>query len=238
MNAFDQFLWVIFPYLMLSISVVGHIYRYKINQLNWSARSSEFLEKNHLRWGSILFHYGIIFVFFGHVAGLLIPAKVVSQLGITDEIYHIFAIYSGGAAGIIVTIGLLLLFVRRVSNERVSINSSFTDKFILILLLILIGFGLYNTLIYNVFFGSFNYRITIAPWLRSLIVFAPDAKLMVGVPLSYQIHVLLSFLIVGVWPFSRLVHIWSVPIDFLYRRNILYRKQKPISLPASSTKYS
>ena len=236
MNIFNQFLWVIFPYIMISISVVGHIYRYKINQLNWSARSSEILEKNHLRWGSILFHYGIILVFFGHVAGLLIPAKVVTQLGITDEIYHMFAISSGGAAGILVTIGLLLLLVRRMNTERVSLTSSFADKFILILLLILIGFGLYNTLIYNVFIGGFNYRLTIAPWLRSLIIFSPDAKLMIGVPLSYQIHVLLAFLIVGVWPFTRLVHIWSIPIDFIYRRNILYRKHKRNSLPAPSAK--
>ena len=225
MNMLNQFLWVIFPYVMITISIVGLVFRYKTDQMSWSARSSEFLEKRELRWGSILFHYGIIFVFFGHVVGILVPARVVSGLGINDDIYHLFAVVTGGLAGLIATFGIILLIKRRFGNERILVTSSFSDKLLLILLFLSMGVGLYNTLIFNLFIGGFDYRTTLAPWLRSLFIFSPNPQLMVDVPLSYQIHVLIAFLVVGIWPFSRLVHILSIPTSFIYRANILFREE-------------
>ena len=84
MSLTGQFLWVILPYLALSIFVLGHLYRYGFSQYTWTARSSEFLEKRQLRWASQLFHYGIIFVFLGHVLGLLVPAAWTGALGISE----------------------------------------------------------------------------------------------------------------------------------------------------------
>ncbi len=225
MNYWNQFLWVIFPYLMITVSVVGHIYRYSTDQMSWSARSSEFLEKKNLRWGSMLFHYGIIIVFLGHISGLMLPETFVSKMGINNEIYHKMAVYFGSVGGAITVIGLFLLLIRRYGNKRVSHNSSFADKFIVVLLLLVVCFGIYNTLFYNLSFGDFNYRTSISPWFRRLFLFAPDPKLMADVPITFQIHVILAFLTFGLWPFTRLIHIWSLPVAFIKRSHIIYRRQ-------------
>ncbi len=224
MNYLNQFLWVIFPYVMITIFIVGHIYRYLTDQMGWTSESSEFLEKKNLRWGSLLFHYGILLVLGGHVVGLLIPKTILAGIGVSDEAYHFVAVYFGGAAGVVTVIGLFLLLVRRYGNTRISLTSSFGDKAIALLLFLVIGIGLYNTLGFNMFVGGFDYRTTISPWLRGLIVFSPNPDLMLGAPLLYQLHVILAFLTFGVWPFTRLVHVWSVPIAYITRSPIIYRK--------------
>lgn len=211
--------------MMIAITIVGHIYRYSTDQMNWSSRSSEILENKTLRWGSLLFHYGIIFVFFGHVLGLLIPKTFISAIGINYTLYHNMAIYIGGTAGTITVIGIFLLLIRRYGNKRVSVTSSFGDKFIIVLLFLIVGFGIYNTLFYNLYFGHFEYRSTISPWFRSLFIFSPDPKLMLHVPLTYKIHIILAFLAFGIWPFTRLVHIWSIPIAYIKRSHIVYRRR-------------
>ncbi len=225
MSYWNQFLWVIFPYMMIAVTITGHIYRYRTDQMNWSSGSSEFLEKKTLKWGSILFHYGIMVVFFGHILGLLIPKSFVTEMGISYEQYHNMAILVGGIAGTAAVIGIFLLLFRRYGNKRISVTSSFNDKFIVVLLALIVGFGIYNTLFYNLYFGHFDYRTTISPWFRSLFLFSPDPQLMVHVPLTYKIHVLLAFLTFGLWPFTRLVHVWSIPIAYIKRSHILYRRR-------------
>jgi nitrate reductase gamma subunit len=209
---------------MLTLFVAGHIYRYNTDQLGWTAKSSEFLEKKYLRWGSILFHLGIILVLGGHIGGLIVPKTVTDSLGITEKIFHASAITSGGAAGLITLAGIFLLSLRRLANKRVRLTSSFTDILVTILLLVVIGMGVSNTLGFNLLVkSSFNYRETIAPWLRGLLVFAPDPSLMKAVPLSFKLHIILAFSIFGLWPFTRLVHVWSIPLEYLKRSYILYR---------------
>ncbi len=225
MSYWNQFLWVIFPYLMIATTIVGHIYRYSTDQMNWTSRSTEFLEKKSLRWGSLLFHYGIIFVFFGHVLGLLVPKTFVANIGINYHLYHDIAIYFGGVAGTATVIGIFLLLFRRFGNRRVSATSSFGDKFIIVLLVLIVGFGIYNTLYYNLAIGGFDYRSAISPWFRSLFIFSPNAQLMVNIPLTYKIHIILAFMTFGLWPFTRLVHVWSIPIAYLKRSHIIYRRQ-------------
>ncbi len=225
MSYWNQFLWVIFPYMMIVMTIVGHIYRYSTDQMNWTAKSSEILESKRLRWGNLLFHYGIIFVFFGHILGLMVPKSFISDMGIDYKTYHDMAISFGGVAGIVTVIGIFLLLIRRYGNKRISSTSSFGDKFIVVLLFLIIGFGIYNTLFYNLYFGHFDYRSTISPWFRSLFIFSPDPGLMVNIPITYKIHVLLAFLTFGIWPFTRLIHIWSIPIAYIKRSHILYRRR-------------
>ncbi len=227
MSYWNQFLWVIFPYLMIAVTVVGHIYRYSTDQMNWSSRSSEIFESKSLRWGSLLFHYGILFVFFGHVLGLLIPESFITHgIGINNETYHRIAISFGSVAGTATVIGIFILLFRRYGNRRVSKTSSFGDKFIIVLLFLIIGIGIYNTIFYNLTAtGNFNYRLSISPWFRSLFIFSPNPALMANVPVTYKIHVLLAFLTFGVWPFTRLVHVWSIPVAYIRRSHILYRRR-------------
>lgn len=223
-NSWSQFLWVIYPYMMLTLFLVGHIYRYNTDQLSWTAKSSEFLEKKSLRWGSMLFHIGIIMVFFGHAAGLLIPKQVFETFGITEQMYHTGAVYGGGLAGIITLAGIAILLFRRFNVKRVRATSSLSDFLIATLLFVVVLMGVYNTLGYNLTVGEFDYRETIAPWLRGLLTFSPDASLMIKVPLFFKLHVIVSFAIFGIWPFTRLVHVWSFPLDYIKRSYILYRR--------------
>lgn len=220
----ESFWWVIYPYLMITVFVLGHIYRYQTDQLDWTARSSEFLEKKYLKWGSLLFHFGILLVFGGHLVGLLVPESVTARLGITDQMYHTIAIITGSTAGFITLVGIFLLLIRRVSVKRIRKTSRFADLLIAVLLLIVVSMGLYNTVGFNLFvISSFDYRATIAPWIRGVLVLAPDPNLMKNVPLFFRLHIILAFAIFGVWPFTRLVHVWSLPLEYLKRSYILYR---------------
>ncbi|AVQ33771.1 respiratory nitrate reductase subunit gamma [Staphylococcus muscae] len=223
---FNQFLWVIFPYLCLAIFVIGHIARYKFDQFSWTAKSSEFIEKKQLKWGSLMFHLGIIPVFFGHVVGLLIPAHWLESVGVNNHLYHIGAVYIGSIFGIITLIGMFLLTARRVTKQNVRRLSSASDIFVNFLLLTIVFVGCYATLVTNATVPDFDYRQTISIWFRGLFMLSPDASLMVNVPLAFKLHVLLGFTIMACWPFTRLVHVWSVPLTYASRSYIIYRKHK------------
>ncbi len=220
----SQFLWVVFPYLMLTTFVVGHLYRYHTDQYTWSAKSSEILEKRILKWGSLLFHYGIIFTFFGHVTGLFIPKEVFDALGIDPHLYHIFAVTMGTLVGIPTLVGLLILVYRRMTTPRLILHTSNFDLFVLLLLLAVVLEGMYITVIHSGFLEAYDYRETINPWVRGLLTLKPDANLMVNVPFSFQLHALTVLLLMGLWPFSRLVHFWSLPLIYLTRSYLIYRK--------------
>lgn len=228
MTFIDYFLWVAFPYIALTIFVLGHIYRYNHDQFGWSAKSSEFLSKDSLlKWGSSLFHWGIIFVFFGHVAGILVPKGFYETLGISDDLYHFGAIWLGGGAGVATVIGGLLLFIRRVSNKRIVQNGSKTDLSILILLGIVALAGFASTVGYTATGGTYDYREAIGPWFRGLLTFRVMPEYMAGSPLGFQIHVFSAFLLFAVWPFTRLVHVFSLPLEYIRRKYIVYRKISP-----------
>lgn len=224
MNFGSQFLWVIYPYMMLTIFIVGHIYRYNTDQLAWTAKSSEFLEKKSLKWGSMMFHIGIFMVLMGHVAGLLIPKTVTESLGVSEHLYHAGAVYGGTAAGLLTLAGITILLFRRLNVKRVRATSSASDILVAILLFAVIGMGLLATVGHNVF-GTYDYRETISPWIRGIFTFTPDPALMSGVPFFYKLHVLMAFAIFGIWPFTRLVHVWSVPIAYFRRSYIVYRRR-------------
>lgn len=222
---FNQFLWVILPYLCLAIFFIGHLSRYKFDKFSWTAKSSEFIEKQ-LKWGSLMFHLGIIPVAMGHIVGLFIPASWLTAVGVSDHLYHIGAVYIGSIFGIITLIGMLLLTVRRVTIKNIRSLSSASDIIVNFLLLAIVFMGCYATLVTNATTPSFDYRETISIWFRQLFIFSPDADLMLQVPLAFKTHILLGFIIMAFWPFTRLVHVWSVPLTYATRSYIIYRKHK------------
>jgi nitrate reductase gamma subunit len=228
LNYVDYFLWVVVPYLSLTIFVLGHIYRYNTDQFGWGAKSSEFLHKdNLLKWGSILFHYGIVFVFFGHVAGVLIPKGVFDFFGITEHMYHFGAFWFGGLAGVATVIGGFLLTARRLTNKRVSRNGRAIDLITLLWLGVVIVVGFTNTVGYTASGGEFDYRETIGPWFRGVLTFRPFPELMAFAPIGFKLHVFTAFLLFALWPFTRLVHVWSLPLEYLGRKYVVYRKMNP-----------
>ncbi|MCL6517047.1 respiratory nitrate reductase subunit gamma [Alicyclobacillus sp.] len=218
-----QFWWVIFPYAALAVCIVGTLYRFVYGQRGWGSKSSEILEKRWLRVGSLLFHWGILFVIGGHVMGLLVPLSVYEALGVSSEAYHLLADVAGGLAGLSATAGCLILLLRRIFNKRVRRNSTVSDFVALTLLFLVIALGTAQTVVYNNVVGPYEYRLTVGPWTRGLILLHPDPALMAGVPLALKIHVVLTFLLFAVSPFTRLVHVWSAPLRYPTRAPIQYR---------------
>lgn len=223
----QEFLWAVYPYLALGIFVLGSLYRYNYDQIGWTAKSSEILEKRLLRWGSLLFHWGIVFVFFGHVFGLLVPLAAYHALGVPDGLYHLVALLSGGVAGLAALLGLVLLIWRRLMNLRVRLVSSLSDVVVLLLLLVTVGLGLGATVGLRVAGVSYEYRASIGPWIRSVLMLRPNPGLMHGVPLVLELHVLAAFLVFAATPFSRLVHVFSLPLAYLRRAPQQYRRRWP-----------
>lgn len=229
MSMIEQFVWIIIPYLCIAIFIVGHIFRYRYDQFSWTAKSSEFIEKKQLMIGSLLFHIGIIPVILGHIAGLGIPKSWMNAMGVNDHLYHMGAMYIGGFFGFVTLAGMIILTARRFTIRTIRKLSSTSDLIVNSLLLGIVFMGMYATLVTNIVQPEFDYRETISVWFRGLLVFRPDASYMSAVPVSFQIHVLSGFLIFAFWPFTRLVHVWSVPLNYARRSYILYRKHRSYS---------
>lgn len=223
MTQLSAFTWGVFPYICLTVMVVGTIYRYQSDQLGWGSKSSELLEKKLLTTGSMLFHIGIFFVLGGHIAGLLVPMQLYDALGISPELYHTVAEVAGGLAGLMAFAGISILLYRRIANARVRKNSDISDYVSDGLLWVVILLGLAVTLGYSTLYGPYEYRATVGPWIRGVVTLHPDAALMAGVPLILQVHIALAFLLFGISPFTRLIHMYSFPIAYLTRAPIQYR---------------
>lgn len=224
----EQFLWVVLPYIVFTIFIVGHIYRYQHDQFGWTSKSSELLEKKLLRAGSNLFHWGIIFVFFGHVMGILVPIELFEAMGVTEHQYHTIALAGGIPAGVAATLGIIILSYRRLTVKRILATSTKGDWASLFFLLVVILSGMSATFL-NVDSNGFDYRTTIGPWLRGVLTFRPDSSLMATVPLWFKIHMLAALGLFAAWPFTRLVHVFSVPLRYLTRSYVVYRKRMPLT---------
>jgi nitrate reductase gamma subunit len=220
-------IYTAFPYICLTVFVVGHAYRYVTDRYRWTSRSSEVLEKKSLFYGSLLFHWGIVLTFLGHAGGLLIPQRFYDLLGIRAAIHLSVAYWMGLAVGIPAFAGCLLLLWRRISNARVKAAGTVNDVVTLTGLVLVVGLGLYNVL-----FGHYDVLYSLAPWIRGIVTFTPDAELMRPVPLSYKLHVLAAWALLAYSPFSRLVHIWSVPLVYFVRRRIVFRRRPAGPVPS------
>ena len=224
MNILNTLAFLVFPYLALTTFVVGHIYRYVVNPYGWNTKSSELLDKRGLKFGVTFFHWGIIFTLLGHGAGLLIPQRYWDAVGINSQAHNLFATYSGFIVGAMALLGLALLIYRRISKERILATTSLNDFVTLGLLFFVVTTGFANVI--NGLYEHFDILTTIAPWLRGILTLTPDASLMLEVPLRFKVHILAVLTLLGFSPFSRLVHIWSVPLTYLFRRWIVFRRRE------------
>ncbi len=218
------FVWLVLPYASLAVFLVGHWWRYRRDQFGWTSRSTQLLEGRLLAWGNVLFHYGAFGVIAGHVLGILVPARATAALGVSEHDYHYLAGIAGGITGIACLVGFGILVFRRTRIRRIRVTTSLADVVVFVLLgaLILLGDG--QTFGYNVFGPGYDYRATVGPWFRDVWV-DPHPSLMASAPIPYQLHAALPWLLYAVWPFSRLVHVWSIPLQYLGRPAILYRNR-------------
>ncbi|MEC1732907.1 respiratory nitrate reductase subunit gamma [Bacillus mojavensis] len=219
-----QILWGGMPYIVLTIFIGGHIYRYQHDQFGWTAKSSELLEKKKLAAGSILFHWGMLCVIGGHLMGILIPEALYTSIGISEHVYHKMAVGAGLPAGVSACTGLFILTYRRLFDKRIRKTSSPSDILILILLLFMMLTGVAATFL-NIDSRGLDYRTTIGPWFREIFLFRPDASLMESVPLWFKLHIMIGYIVFILWPFTRLVHVFSLPLKYLTRSYVVYRKR-------------
>ncbi|MFD6356574.1 respiratory nitrate reductase subunit gamma [Nocardia tengchongensis] len=185
LTAKDYLLWVAVPYVALGMCIVGLIWRYRYDTFGWTTRSSQIYENRLLRLGSPLFHYGIVFVFLGHVIGLVIPESWTEAVGISESMYHAASFSLGAIAGVATVVGLLILIYRRRTVGPVFSATTRNDKIMYILLGLTLALGLGATLYGNLTGHPHNYREDIAPWFRSIFYFQPKPELMVNAPVGY-----------------------------------------------------
>ncbi|GAA1534959.1 respiratory nitrate reductase subunit gamma [Dactylosporangium maewongense] len=218
-------LWVVYPYVAVAILAGGLIWRYRYDKFGWTTRSSQLYETAVLRWGSPLFHFGVLMVLIGHVGGLVVPKAWTEAVGITEHAYHLSAVFIGTVAGLCTLIGMAILIARRRLTGPVFAATTKNDKGMYLVLAAVIVLGLLATVKANIAGDGYDYRETISPWFRSLFVFQPDPDLMAGVPTSFQVHIIMAFALFAFWPFTRLVHAFSAPVGYLTRPYVVYRSR-------------
>ena len=209
-------LFVWYPYVCLTTFLVGSLIRFDREQYTWRAGSSQFLRKRQLAWGSNLFHFGILFLLLGHAVGLLTPSAIYT-LVMTVEQKQRIAVIAGGIAGVVCFIGLTLLLHRRLFDARIRLTSTIMDIAVLVILWIQLCLGLI-TLPFSWAHSDGSVMLTLAHWAQGIVTLQPvDARTLQRLDWPYLTHLVLGMTIFLVFPFSRLVHIWSAPVWYLGR---------------------
>lgn len=222
-------LFVWYPYFCLTAFLMGSLIRFDREQYTWKASSSQILRKKQLQWGSNLFHFGILFLLLGHTVGLLTP-KAVYSIFITAPQKQMLAIIAGGIAGAICFIGLSLLLHRRLFDARIRQTSTFMDLAVLFILWVQLSLGLL-TLPFSLQHTDGSVMITLSHWAQGILTLQPvDARTLQGLDWPYLVHLVLGMTIFLIFPFSRLVHIWSAPVWYLGRKGYqVVRTRRPLS---------
>ena len=219
-------LWGVLPYVTALVLIGGLVWRYRYDQFGWTTRSTQLYESKLLRIASPLFHYSLFGVLAGHLIGLLIP-KAWTDLVISQDTYHAFALYGGGLAGIGTVVGIAMLIYRRRTTGPVFMATTVNDKVMYVVLAGAIVLGIWATLTgdHTPDGHHHNYRETVSVWFRSLLIFQPDVEAMAASTIQFQVHVLAGFLLFMMIPFTRLVHAFTVPFHYLFRPYIVYRSR-------------
>ena len=207
MNALHNFLFSVYPYICLSVFLMGSLARFDRDQYTWKSDSSQLLRKGQLKWGSNLFHAGILFLFFGHSVGLLTPHWVYEPF-ITPAQKQLLAIIAGGVAGFFCFIGLTLLLHRRIFDPRIRLTSHRTDLMILVILWVQLVLGLV-TLPFSLDHTDGSVMLKLSAWAQGIVTLQPNAGHIAGLDWPYLVHLVLGMTIFLLFPFSRLVHVWS-----------------------------
>jgi nitrate reductase gamma subunit len=226
MDYLNNLLFGIYPYIALSVFVLGSIVRYDREQYTWRTGSSQLLESKQLRKGSIPFHIGILAVLAGHFVGLLTPSEVWHVLGVSAQVKQIIAMALGGVFGLICFYGLTILIMRRLGNDRVRANSSRMDIAILLMLYAQLILGLVSIF---VSMGHLDGQemLKLMSWAQNMVTFngVAAAAAIADVHIIFKLHVFLGMSLFLVFPFSRLVHVWSVPVKYFTRNHQVVRSK-------------
>ena len=238
MNALDTFLFGIYPYLCLTVFLLGSLIRFDRDQYTWKSDSSQLLRAGSLRWGSNLFHIGVLFLFFGHFVGLLTP-HILYESFISAGAKQLMAMISGGIAGTLGIAGVTLLLHRRLSEPRIRATSKTSDIVVLLLLWLQLALGLATIPLSGQHLDG-GMMLRFADWAQRIVTFRAGApELLAGVSWVFKAHLFLGMSIFLVFPFTRLVHVWSgfATLAYLARPYQLVRSRR-LNLPAGQARRS
>jgi len=222
----NAFFFGLYPYLCLTVFLVGSLWRFERDQYSWRSQSSELLRRGQLFWGSNMFHLGILTILAGHVVGLLTPVIVWETLGISHTFKQLMAMSVGGIAGVFCFAGLVILLYRRLSDPRIRKTSSFSDIAVLVLLLVQLTLGL-SSIFVSAHHLDGSEMVALMNWAQHIVTFrAGAADFVVGVSIIFKLHIVLGLSIFLVFPFTRFVHVWSAPIWYLGRQGYQIVRQR------------
>ncbi len=206
-----------YPYFCLTVFLLGSLLRFDREQYTWKTGSSQLLRRRQLRWGSNLFHVGILAIFAGHFIGLLTPIWVFDMLGVSHSFKQVLAIVAGGVAGVACFVGIALLAHRRLFDARVRAASSFGDTAILLLLWLQLILGL-STIFVSLGHMDGHEMVKFMNWAQGIVTLQPSAASYVAdVHPVFRAHLFLGMTLFLVFPFTRLVHVWSAPVWYIGR---------------------
>lgn len=231
MNSLDFALFGIYPYICLAVFLVGSLIRFDRDQYSWKSDSSQLLRAGSLRWGSNLFHVGVLFLFFGHTFGMLTPHFMYEHF-ISAGNKQLMAMISGGIAGVLGFAGVSILLHRRLSDERIRINSKTSDIMLLVLLWIQLALGL-ATIPLSAQHLDGGMMMNLAGWAQRIVTLQPGAvELLAEASWVFKLHMFLGMTVFLVFPFTRLVHVWSGfgTVAYLFRPYQMVRSRR-LSLP-------
>jgi nitrate reductase gamma subunit len=227
MKTLHDFLFNVYPYICLAVFFMGSLARFDRDQYTWKSDSSQMLRARQLRWGSNLFHGGILFLFVGHLFGQLTP-HAVYEIFITAPQKQLLAVVAGGVAGLLCFVGLTMLLHRRLFDPRIRLTSHRTDIAILVILWVQLSIGLATlpTSLHHV--SEPTTMLRLATYLQGIATLQPNAALVAGIEWHFQAHMLLGMTIFLLFPFSRLVHVWSgfASIAYLFRPYQIMRSRR------------
>jgi len=210
-----EFLFGTYPYIALAVLAIGSIARFERDPFTWKSSSSQLLRRKQLIVGSVLFHVGILVIFFGHLGGLLTPIWIFDALGISHSAKQILAVVAGGVAGVMALIGGIMLLTRRLSDPRIRMNSSFWDIAILVLLLVQLLLGLATIAISLQHLDGHEMTLLMS-WAQGIFYFdGAAASYIEHTSIIFKTHIFLGLTIFLIFPFTRLVHMLSAPIRYI-----------------------
>ena len=208
MNTLDNFLFGIYPYIALAVFLLGSLIRFDRDQYTWKSDSSQLLKAGQLRWGSNLFHIGVLFLFVGHSIGMLTPHFIYEHF-ISAGNKQLMAMVSGGLAGLLGFIGVTILLHRRLTEPRIRINSKTSDIVLLVLLWLQLALGLLTIPLSGQHLDG-SMMMKLAGWAQAIVTFQPGAvELLTEAGFVFKLHMFLGMSIFLIFPFTRLVHVWS-----------------------------
>jgi len=226
LNYLNTLVFGIYPYVALSVLVLGTIVRYDREPYTWRSGSSQLLRRKQLVWGSVLFHVGVLFIFAGHFVGLLTPLWFWDAIGVTHGAKQTLAVVAGGIAGAMAIVGASLLVHRRLFDARVRTASSTTDTLIIILLWIQLFLGL-STIPVSLQHLDGHEMVKFMHWAQGIFTFDFQASTYIAdVAWVFRLHLFLGLTILLLFPFTRLVHMLSAPVRYLWRPGYQVVRQK------------